>query len=155
MVGLREQVRLLVFALHALMARFRAWWYYISHQCTQIAKFIGANMGAHLGPVGPRYAPFWPNELCYQGNQEYGVICIIRKSLIVMFSLFPPHITCWRHGMEALSDLLVLCDMMTSSNGNIFRVTGPLCGEFTGHRWIPLTKASDAELWCFLWSAPE
>ena len=23
--------------------------------------------------------------------------------------------------------------MMTSSNGNIFRVTGPLCGEFTGH----------------------
>ena len=32
---------------------------------------------------------------------------------------------------------------MTSSNGNIFRVTGPLCGEFTGHQWIPSTKASD------------
>ena len=31
----------------------------------------------------------------------------------------------------------------------------PLCGEFTGPRWIPRTKASDAELWCFLWSAPE
>ena len=45
--------------------------------------------------------------------------------------------------------------MMTSSNGNIFRVTGPLCGEFTGLRWIPLTKASDAELWCFRWSVPE
>ena len=42
--------------------------------------------------------------------------------------------------------------MMTSSNGNIFRVTGPLCGEFTGHRWIPRTKASDAELWCYIWS---
>ena len=27
--------------------------------------------------------------------------------------------------------------MMTSSNGNILRVTGPLCGQFTGHRWIP------------------
>ena len=27
--------------------------------------------------------------------------------------------------------------LMTSSNGNIFRVTGHLCGEFTGHRWIP------------------
>ena len=24
--------------------------------------------------------------------------------------------------------------LCTSSNGNIFRVTGPLCGEFTGHR---------------------
>ena len=44
--------------------------------------------------------------------------------------------------------------MMTSSNGNIFRVTGPLCGKFTGNRWIPRTKASGAELWCFLWSAP-
>ena len=39
--------------------------------------------------------------------------------------------------------------LMTSSNGNIFRVTGHLCGEFTGHRWIPRTKASDAELWFF------
>ena len=44
---------------------------------------------------------------------------------------------------------------MTSSNGNIFSVTGPLCGEFTGHRWIPRTKASDGELWCFLLSALE
>ena len=31
----------------------------------------------------------------------------------------------------------------------------PLCGEFTGHRWIPFRKASDTELWCFLWSTPE
>ena len=45
--------------------------------------------------------------------------------------------------------------MMTSLNENISRVIGHLCGEFTGHRWIPRTKASDAELWCFLWSAPE
>ena len=33
---------------------------------------------------------------------------------------------------------------MTSSNGNIYRVTGTLWGEITGHRWIPLTKSSDA-----------
>ena len=45
--------------------------------------------------------------------------------------------------------------MMMSSNENIFRVTGLLCGEFTGPQWIPHTKASDAELWCFLWSASE
>ena len=32
--------------------------------------------------------------------------------------------------------------MMTSSNGNIFRVTGHLYVEFTGHRWIPCTKYS-------------
>ena len=34
--------------------------------------------------------------------------------------------------------------MMTSSNGNIFSVTGPLFGEFTGHRRIPYTKASNS-----------
>ena len=33
--------------------------------------------------------------------------------------------------------------------------TGRLCWEFTGHRWIPLTKLCDTELCCFLWSAPE
>ena len=44
----------------------------------------------------------------------------------------------WRHQMETF-----------------FRVTGLLCGEFTGPRWISLTKGSGAELWCFLWSVPE
>ena len=36
-------------------------------------------------------------------------------------------------------------DIMTSLNGNIFRVAGALCGEFTARQWIPHTKASDAE----------
>ena len=39
--------------------------------------------------------------------------------------------------------------MMTSSNENIFRVTGHLCGEF------PAQMASNAAIGCFLWSAPE
>ena len=43
----------------------------------------------------------------------------------------------WHHQMEIFSALLSL-----------------LCGEFIGHRWIPRIKASCAELWCFLWSAP-
>ena len=70
--------------------------------------------------------------------------------------------TIGRSQLSNPSDLPCLCSiichmfsMMTSSNGYIFRVTGHLCGEFTGHRWIPRTKASDAELWCFLWSALE
>ena len=64
-----------------------------------------------------------------------------------------------RHLLHLIADLKpaiiwrYLSTMMTSSNGNIFRVTGPLWGEFAGHRWIPLTKASDADLWCFLWYA--
>ena len=47
-------------------------------------------------------------------------------------------VTWWRHQMETF-----------------FRVTGPLWGESNRHWWIPLTKASDAELWCFIWSEPE
>ena len=39
--------------------------------------------------------------------------------------------------------------MMTSSNESSFRVTGPLCGKFTGRRWISHTKASDAEFCVF------
>ena len=51
--------------------------------------------------------------------------------------------------------------MMTSSNGSIFRVTGPLWWESTGYwkstgyRWISLTNASDADLRYFLCRAPE
>ena len=50
--------------------------------------------------------------------------------------------------------------MIGSDNGMMtswkkILVIGPLWGESTGHRWIPLTKASDAELSCFLWSTPE
>ena len=56
---------------------------------------------------------------------------------------------------EVLPGWKLLVCMIMSSNGNIVRVTGPLCGESTSHQWIPLTQASDAELWCFLWSRPE
>ena len=46
--------------------------------------------------------------------------------------------TWWRHQMETFSALLI-----------------PLWEESTCQRWIPLTKSSDSELWCFLWSVPE
>ena len=49
----------------------------------------------------------------------------------------------------------ILTSMMTSTNGNIFSITGTFVRGTTSHRWIPLTKASDAELWYFLWSVPE
>ena len=59
----------------------------------------------------------------------------------------------WRIGLHSSPQHYCWC-MMTSSNGNIFRVTGHLCGEFTSEQWISRTKDSDAELWCFLWSTP-
>ena len=55
----------------------------------------------------------------------------------------------WHHLLASLHVLILslsrgIIYMMTSSNGNIFRVTGPLCGEVTSHGWIPCTKASGA-----------
>ena len=39
--------------------------------------------------------------------------------------------------------------MMASSHGNAFRITGPLWGESTGHRWIPRTKDQKCETLAF------
>ena len=60
--------------------------------------------------------------------------------------------------------------MMTSSNGNIFRVTGPLCGEFTGPGEFPtqgpmtrsfdvffdlrLNKRLSKQPWCWWFETP-
>ena len=44
--------------------------------------------------------------------------------------------------------------MLASLNWNIFRDTGPLWGNSSITGEFP-TKASNAELWCFLWSAPK
>ena len=85
-----------------------------------------------------------------------------KKSVVQTFVLYPYVIidsTSYRYFMRYTDCSVLLLFvllwlhhhnfMMTSSNGNIFRVTGHMCGEFTGHLWIPRTKASDAELWCF------
>ena len=60
---------------------------------------------------------------------------------------------CHSEGHPSYSGLIRITNnasMMSSSNWNIFRVTGHLCGEFTGPRLIPRTKASEAELWYFI-----
>ena len=50
---------------------------------------------------------------------------------------------------------VIVFSMVTSSNWNMFRLTGSLHGEFTSHQWNPLTKISDMELWYVRLSAPE
>ena len=92
---------------------------------------------------GPTRFPFWT---------DFGrSFPIVTDPLLVLWNTIQ-----WRRERH-FHIIKMTCSgfMMTSSNGNIFRLTGHLCGEFTGPRWIPRTKASDAELWCFLWSASE
>ena len=118
----------------------------------------------HKGPVPRKIFPFDDAIICYW---------TVRESYIQFnYAGFYILVVGYRHWLVVTKAPLPLCEessaatvvsdvkydtspMMTSSNANIFRVTGPLCGEFTGHRWITRTKASDAELWCFPWSAPK
>ena len=74
----------------------------------------------------------------------YFIVCNRHKQPIYKLTSLQTNIHDWV--------TIITINTMTSLNGNIFHVTGHLCGEFTGHRWIPRKKASDAELWCFLWS---
>ena len=46
----------------------------------------------------------------------------------------------WYHLLFFPQFIWYILFMMTSSNGNIFRVTSPLCGEFTGDREIPAQR---------------
>ena len=78
---------------------------------------------------------------------------IAESILILCHFVFSNLLISYATGVMIIS--VVLHELMTSSSGNIFRVTGHLCGEFTRHRSISCTKARDAELWCFLWSEPE
>ena len=95
------------------------------------------------GHQQPRY--WWPSYLrifCFQHYRGCAVPIWSQPGQLIWWT--NRNQSCVRYGSPQR-------DMITSSNGNIFRVTGPLCGEFTGHRWIPHTKASDAELWCFFY----
>ena len=55
----------------------------------------------------------------------------------------------------AVDQSFLIWYMMMSSFGNVFHVSGPLWGESTVHWWIPLTKASSADLWWILSYTPE
>ena len=106
---------------------------------------------------------WWDRYLeCLESPPSLADVSAVVISILINFVLLSAMKTSWYLTITSYKIdtrfccTVYCCDyMMTSSNVNIFRVTGHLCGEFTGHRWIPLTKASDAEFWCFLWSAPE
>ena len=120
--------------------RYKSYMYKINHHSYHIRYVYGKSVLA------------WIMACCCQGTSHY-LNQWWRRSLCHM-ALNTGQLDCstasssWQHGKQKS-----LTFMMTSSNGNVFSVTGHLCGEFTGPRWIPRTKASDVELWCFLWSA--
>ena len=59
------------------------------------------------------------------------------NSCSAILSLFGSFATKCLQNKTSLGPQMWYSAIMTSSNGNIYRVTGHLCGEFTGNRWIP------------------
>ena len=105
--------------------------------------------------------PVYWNKLVYKAVQGWFLYHLWFAILVVNYGISNPVVFMFNSKLLWLS---LMCNifwaggiihMMTSSNGNIFSIPGPLCMEFTGHRWIPLTKAGDVEPWCFPWSSPE
>ena len=89
------------------------------------------------------------------------MITVELKRKYVLVYKVPPVLFCVQQNMHhsdppfhtAASRLWTrtILHMMTLSNEKIFSaLLAPFWGEFTGHRWIPLTKAGDAELFSLI-----
>ena len=109
-----------------------------------------ASMGLAVGA--------WEDGVMDEHNNAYDINTLTDDVTVYAWS----NIWEWGHGDRAYRlanagykvDGYTLHDDVIKWN-HFPRYCGHLCGEFTGPRGIPLTKASDAELWCFLWSGSE
>ena len=71
--------------------------------------------------------------LCHNIMTTQPISCICSHTCVCWLSSLTQHCDSWWLIIHLQTH------MMTSWNGNIFCVTGHLCGEFTGLRWIPRT----------------
>ena len=110
------------------------------HQSSASLAFV---RGIHRGPVNSTRK--WPVTRKMFPFDDV----IMRNRVSIIHWVFSGvvigcHCGVWCHKVTAWSIFV-----MTLSNRNVCCVPGLLCGEFTGHRWISLTEASDAELLFF------
>ena len=134
-------------------ALWTAFWCNESQQLFQVSWRQNPYMNS---PMITKYAS--DDYVCIYHSQKVKHFTVLIGSMLKclyswLFLLPNHHEEYWSY--QCSMWMLIWKYMMTSSKGNSFRVTGHLCGEFTAPQWIPRTKASDAELWCFLWFASE
>ena len=99
-----------------------------------------------------------PQWVKLSGNGNVGFLirsvpraCIIRRPTTVLYTRFPWHVALMKYHeirkTRSCTDVILAHNMMASSNGNIFRGTGSLCGkspvpgEFPAQR--PVTRSFD------------
>ena len=103
--------------------------------------YVYRRVSLHARPYLESIRPKGPYPSCLR-VADRALFAGYPRSMFLSLFWYCPSMLClectwWRHRMEKFSALLA-----------------PWCGEFTGHQWIPLTKASDSELWYFLLSVP-
>ena len=81
---------------------------------------------------------------------KYGHTCIIRHLTVILFIGVLQACAIGHGALLIFIDIHLYQRQMRSTHDDVikwkyfFRVTGRVWGEFTGHRWIPRTNASDA-----------
>ena len=87
-------------------------------------------------------------------NYEYVILVIKVAATLLLFTMGPVF-------QKSNNGAVIKCrNIMLITHVNACSVNALLCptrmrSDYFQHRWIPLTKASDPELWYFLYSAPE
>ena len=118
----------------------------------------------HISPIGAKYQ--WIFR-CWSLTWLWGLVCqkqvsrvgtcnYIPKILKVAINCpgpFVPQVVIYHPslGIDVFTNKMRTRFNDDIINVNIVRVTGPLYVEFTANRWIPRTKASDAELSVFFY----
>ena len=125
-------------------------------QSNAISHWLGTDLESALW-LHTIYGTIWLADIVSAKGDDPGLFLMEGLLGNLLWSYHIEYMLCDRLGSSECISYEKPCSlmMMMSSNGNIFHVTGPLCWEFTGHRWIPHTMASDAKLGCFLWPARE
>ena len=94
-------------------------------------------IGGHIDNIVSSVFMIWIIQACFGA-----IFYCLRQMSVPMELHFSSFCSCFLYVHDSWGAMYISTKMrifmMTSSNGNIFRVTDPLCGEFTGHR-----------LWCF------
>ena len=128
------------------------WYILFKEIVTQIARFMGPTWGPS-GSCRPQMGPMLVPWTLLLGNM---LDSCVEKCLSEIFisKCFCRPLRCWREGScWQLVSTCLQCVYDDVIKWKHFPRYWPFVREFTGLRWIPLKKASNAELWCFLCSA--
>ena len=99
--------------------------------------------GVHLGMVQSRWITHTSTD-CHNNIKRHFILIIV---ITIWLDVTARH-RVWITIAQVMR--IEICGKLFIMAGN---KTSPLWWGSIGHRWITLTKASDAGLWCFIWSA--